>query len=29
MSGHIEGGKAFARYRQIDDEIKHSVIELI
>ena len=29
MSGHIEGSKAFARYRQIDDEIKQSVIELI
>lgn len=29
MSGHIEGSKAFARYRQIDDEIKQSVIDLI
>ena len=29
MSGHIEGSKAFARYRQIDDDIKQSVIELI
>ena len=29
MSGHIKGSKAFARYRQIDDEIKQSVIELI
>lgn len=29
MGGHIEGSKAFARYRQIDDEIKQSVIELI
>ena len=29
MSGHIEGSKAFARYRQIDDDIKQSVIDLI
>lgn len=29
MSGHIEGSKAFARYRYIDDDIKQSVIELI
>ena len=29
MSGHIEGSKAFARYRQIDDDMKQSVIDLI
>ena len=34
MSGHIEGSKiegskAFARYRYIDDDIKQSVIDLI
>ena len=29
MSGHSEGSKAFARYRDIDDEIKQSVVALI
>ena len=26
MTGHIEGSKAFARYRAIDDDMKRSVI---
>lgn len=29
MSGHIEGSKAFARYRVIDDDIKNDVINLL
>lgn len=29
MSGHAEGSKAFARYREIDDEVKKEVIRLI
>lgn len=29
MSGHAEGSKAFARYREIDDEVKKEVIKLI
>lgn len=29
MSGHVEGSKAFARYRQIDDKIKTNIINLI
>ena len=29
MSGHAEGSKAFARYREIDDEVKKEVISLI
>ena len=29
LSGHKEGSKAFARYREIDDEIKRELIELI
>lgn len=29
MSGHVEGSKAFARYRAIDDEIKKEVVKLI
>jgi integrase len=29
MSGHVEGSKAFARYRNIDDKIKTDVINLI
>ena len=29
MSGHVEGSKAFARYRNIEDEILKSVIELL
>ncbi|MDD3404993.1 MAG: tyrosine-type recombinase/integrase [Paludibacteraceae bacterium] len=29
MSGHVEGSKAFARYRQIDDEMKKNLIKLL
>ena len=29
MSGHVEGSKAFARYRDIDDEIKLGVLKEI
>lgn len=29
LSGHTEGSKAFARYREIDDEIKKEVVSLI
>lgn len=29
LSGHKEGSKAFARYREIDDEIKKQVVSLI
>jgi len=29
MSGHVEGSRAFARYRQIDDKIKSDTINLI
>ena len=29
MSGHSEGSRAFARYRQIDDEMKREIVELI
>ncbi|NCB70071.1 MAG: recombinase [Bacteroidia bacterium] len=29
MSGHVEGSKAFARYRNINDEIKTDVMKLI
>jgi integrase len=29
LSGHVEGSKAFARYRAIDDEIKTDVLNLI
>lgn len=29
LSGHAEGSKAFARYREIDDEIKKEVVSLI
>lgn len=29
MSGHVEGSKAFARYRVIDDDIKNDVINLL
>lgn len=27
MSGHVEGSKAFARYREIDDEIKRDALK--
>ncbi len=29
LSGHVEGSKAFARYRTIDDKIKSDIINLI
>lgn len=29
LSGHTEGSKAFARYREIDDEIKKEAVSLI
>ena len=29
LSGHVEGSKAFSRYREIDEEIKKEVISLI
>lgn len=29
LSGHVEGSRAFARYRQIDDKIKTDIINLI
>jgi hypothetical protein len=29
MSGHVEGSKAFTRYRAIDDEMKIELVNLI
>ena len=29
MSGHVEGSKAFVRYRKIDDDLLKSVVSLI
>ena len=29
MSGHVEGSRAFNRYREIDDEVKREVVSLI
>lgn len=29
LSGHKEGSKAFNRYREIDDEIKKEVVDLL
>ena len=29
LSGHKEGSKAFARYREIDDDIKKELISLL
>ena len=29
MSGHAEGSKAFARYREIDEEVKKEVVSLL
>ncbi|MDR1654106.1 MAG: site-specific integrase [Prevotellaceae bacterium] len=29
LSGHVEGSKAFARYREIDDEIKKELVTMI
>jgi hypothetical protein len=29
LSGHVEGSKAFARYRDIDDEMKKETVNLL
>jgi len=29
LSGHVEGSRAFARYRNIDDEMKKELISII
>jgi hypothetical protein len=29
MTGHVEGSKAFCRYRDIDDDMLKEVIDLI
>lgn len=29
LSGHVEGSKAFARYREIDDDIKKELVNMI
>ena len=29
MSGHVEGSKAFRRYRTIDDDMKRKLVEMI
>jgi integrase len=29
MSGHVEGSKAFARYRTIDDDMKRELVDMI
>lgn len=29
MSGHAEGSKAFARYREVDDDLKRSMVNLL
>lgn len=29
MSGHVEGSKAFARYREVDDDLKRSMVDLL
>ena len=29
MSGHVEGSRAFARYREIDDDVKKEIVSLI
>lgn len=29
MSGHVEGSRAFARYRSIDDDMKRKLVEMI
>ena len=29
MSGHVEGSKAFARYRDIDDDIKNEMVSIL
>jgi hypothetical protein len=29
LSGHVEGSKAFARYRDIDEEMRRETVELL
>ena len=29
MSGHVEGSRAFSRYRAIDDEMKKELVDMI
>lgn len=29
MSGHVEGSRAFARYRNIDDDMKRKLVDMI
>ena len=29
LSGHAEGSKAFSRYREIDDDIKRELVNMI
>ena len=29
MSGHVEGSRAFSRYRTIDDDMKRRLVEMI
>ena len=29
LSGHVEGSKAFSRYRDIDDEMKFGLVSLL
>ena len=29
MSGHVEGSKAFARYREVDEDLKRSMVDLL
>jgi len=29
MSGHVEGSKAFARYREIDEEMKNELVDML
>ena len=29
MTGHVEGSKAFARYRDIDDDVKKEMVSML
>ena len=29
MTGHVEGSKAFARYRSIDDTVKKNLVDML
>ena len=29
LSGHVEGSRAFARYRTIDDDLKKSLVNML